>query len=94
MNQEFEKKLKEFAESQASLFLDKVSQEITTQAKAISPVKTGRLRDSINWFKRSKLHNKIGSDVHYAKYVELGTRYMAPRAFLRKSARRILGRFR
>lgn len=94
MNEEFNKKLNEFAEKQAQLFLNKVSEEINIKAKELCPVKTGALKESIHWYNFKKLYNKIGSNKHYAGYVELGTRFMAPRNFLRGAARIILGRYR
>jgi HK97 gp10 family phage protein len=49
-------------------------------------VDTGRLRQSIAW----ELHSdgrgvRIGTNVNYGKYLEEGTRHMAPRPYLRPS---------
>ena len=60
--------------------------QVVNGAKQLCPVDTGRLRDSITW--QMGVVNglpaaKIGTDVEYAVYVELGTRYMKAQAFLR-----------
>lgn len=49
-------------------------------------VRTGRLRNSITWrlmMAPDGLHAIVGSNVHYAPYVELGTSRMRARPFLR-----------
>jgi HK97 gp10 family phage protein len=56
------------------------------RAKSLCPVDTGRLRDSITWQMGMVMGlpaARIGTDVEYAPYVELGTRYMAAQPFLR-----------
>ncbi len=55
-------------------------------AKKRCPVDTGNLRNSITHQQRDKGTEVIGSNVEYAPYVELGTRKMRPRAFLRPAA--------
>lgn len=50
-------------------------------------VRTGRLRNSISWAVDTEAHDVyIGSNVHYAPYVELGTSKMAARPFLKPAA--------
>lgn len=60
--------------------------QVVNRAKVLCPVDTGRLRGSITW-QLGMAHGlpaaSIGTDVEYAMYVELGTRYMAARSFLR-----------
>lgn len=59
---------------------------VRSAAVGFCPVDTGRLRASIRWSivrDGSGLAALVGSDVHYAAYVEYGTRFMAPRSFLR-----------
>lgn len=48
-------------------------------------VRTGRLRNSITWRegKDRTPYVDVGTAVHYAPYVELGTKRMAARPFLR-----------
>lgn len=94
MNTEFNNAIKSFSESRSQAFLNSVSGEITNVAKSEVPVRTGALKESINWQVFSKLWNKIGSDLHYAYYVEHGTVKMAPRPFLRNAARAVLGKYR
>lgn len=62
---------------------EKVSQE----AKRIVPVRTGALRDSIHVFYectrgKQDISVGIGTELHYAGYVEYGTRYMSARPYL------------
>jgi len=47
--------------------------EVAVEAKKIVPVKTGRLRRSIHARVPDDVTAKIGSSVHYAPYVEMGT---------------------
>ena len=51
-------------------------------AKRICPVDTGRLRSSIT-HEVDLFSGKVGSNVEYAAYVELGTVKMAARPYLR-----------
>ena len=54
-------------------------------AKATCPVDTGRLRGSISHAVAGD-SAFVGTNVEYAPYVELGTRKMAPRHFLKNAA--------
>lgn len=59
---------------------------VERRAKHLCPVDTGRLRSSITHeagVDAGGLVGRVGTDVNYAPYVELGTRRLAPRAFLR-----------
>jgi len=61
--------------------LKQSSNIIIKEAKRIVPVKTGRLRKSIKG--RIKPRSlRVGSDVEYAPFVELGTRFQRAQAFL------------
>ena len=51
-------------------------------AKARCPVDTGRLRDSITHAQLDARHEAIGTNVEYARYVELGTSRAGARPFL------------
>lgn len=60
--------------------------QVDLAAKRFAPVDTGRLRSSLTWrigFDALGLFAQIGSDVSYAAYQELGTRYMAAHPYLR-----------
>ncbi len=66
---------------------------VQTQSKRLCPVDTGLLRASVTHElgkDGDDLVARIGTNVHYAPYVELGTRRMAARSYLR-AALDILG---
>ena len=67
--------------------LDKSGELLVGEAKRISPVDTGKLRDSIEIKDTDYTEKKVtvGSDVEYAIYQELGTVKMRPNAYLRPS---------
>lgn len=52
-------------------------------AKALCPVDTGNLRNSISHATNGSEYVDIGTNVHYAPYVELGTSRMSARPYLR-----------
>lgn len=59
---------------------------IVDSAKVKCPVRTGRLRNSIDFKVNISSHNivsEIGTDVYYSGYVEFGTVRMAARPYLR-----------
>lgn len=56
--------------------------ECEAGAKILCPVDTGRLRASIQYVKITALSCRVGTNVKYAKFVELGTHRMAPRPYL------------
>lgn len=55
-------------------------------AKMLCPVDTGNLRNSITHQRTGPKEEVIGSNVEYAPYVELGTKKMKSRPFLRPAA--------
>jgi len=55
------------------------------EAKRVVPVRTGRLRDSIQ-FRSDTTAAIVGTDVPYGKYVELGTSKMAAQPYLQPAA--------
>lgn len=68
--------------------------DVERQAKANAPYRTGRLRASISStldVQRGRLVGIVGSDVDYAGFVELGTRYMRAQPYLRPALRQVLG---
>lgn len=58
-----------------------LAQEVASTARAIVPVDTGRLRDSI-----MAASDRVFTEVDYAAYVEYGTSERAPQPFLRPAA--------
>ncbi len=65
--------------------LEQVAESIVATAKAIVPVRTGRLRDSIRWQRGTETSILVqagGPAAPYAGYVENGTSTMAARPFL------------
>lgn len=71
--------------------MDRVGRKVQSDAKNNAPVNTGALRNSI-FLKRDGIDGTsrlIGSDIKYARYLELGTRFIAPIAFLRRALRNI-----
>lgn len=66
----------------AQLLLSDIGRKTTNMAKSLCPVDTGRLRSSIS-YEVEDLTVRIGSDVEYAIYVEMGTRYQRARPYLR-----------
>jgi HK97 gp10 family phage protein len=68
--------------------------QVTNLAKQLCPVDTGRLRNSITWELGTIMGlptARVGTNVEYAPYVELGTRYMAARSFLRAAVTSVVG---
>lgn len=67
--------------------LEEVGLTAEGYAKKKCPVDTGRLRNSITHVVRaSEKAVYIGTSVSYAPYVELGTRHMKARPYLRPAA--------
>ena len=64
------------------------SEVCVSEAQRLAPVKTGRLRDSIRILEDGGGYTVVGSDLHYAPYVEYGTSRMAPKPYLRPAAER------
>lgn len=64
--------------------------KVEGQAKRLCPVDTGRLRASVTHaLERDDqgLYGIVGTDVRYAPYIELGTRYMRAQPYLRPALR-------
>lgn len=70
----------------------KASQEIAKEAKSICAVDTGKLRGSIKVVKEAEGIYKIGSQLPYAIFVEMGTRFQSPVGFLRRAFWNVLRR--
>lgn len=59
---------------------------ISSAAKKNAPVKTGNLRDSINYEVNEQDKSvTIGTNVSYAPYIELGTKNIKPTFFLTRA---------
>ena len=62
--------------------VNKTSEEAAAEAKALAPVRTGHLRDSIDTAEINRTEAAFGAQAEYAAYVELGTSKMAPRSYV------------
>lgn len=76
----FRKAAQEIAAPQS--VMQKIVAVVETDAKRRAPVRTGTLRRSITGRTLSPLRGVVGSNVHYARFVEQGTRHMRARPFL------------
>lgn len=67
--------------------LFKIGVNVQSSAKMHCPVRTGRLRSSIQTTPvretATGMSVRVGSNVNYARYVEMGTRRMRARPYLR-----------
>ena len=74
--------------------LAKLGVRVTTRAKQLAPVDTGRLRSSIAMeigTDNGDVVVRVGTNVHYAPYLEFGTRRMTARPFMRPALDAIRG---
>lgn len=83
--------------SDGAVARDLTRRAIAVQAEAarLCPVDTGRLRGSIEWElgrDARGLVARVGTNVHYARFVEEGTRRMAAQPYLRPALRAVEGR--
>lgn len=75
-----------YIQREAPKLLATYALKVVNMAKVLCPVDTGRLRDSITWelgLTMGLPTARVGTNVEYAPFVELGTRYMAAQPFLR-----------
>lgn len=73
-------------DSAVGKFVARKTIQVNRGAKHRAPVDTGRLRSSITWEigqDGTTIVGRVGTNVHYAPYLELGTRRMRARPFLR-----------
>lgn len=71
----------------ASAAVHKTAYDIEARAKAVVPVDTGNLKNSIrSEFSSDGLTGYVGTSVEYAPYVEFGTRKMGARPYLTTAA--------
>lgn len=81
-------------EGPAGKYMQRLALQVETAAKRLAPVDTGRLRSSITHSvsgNGDSLRADIYSDVNYAIYQELGTRYQSGKPFLRPALHSIGG---
>lgn len=74
------------SDSAVGKFVAKKVVQVNRGAKRLAPVDTGRLRSSITYEigqEGTVIVGRVGTNVHYAPYLELGTRRMRARPFLR-----------
>jgi HK97 gp10 family phage protein len=70
-------------EGQVGRFMLRTGIRVENLAKAYCPVDTGRLRASIGVSRHPNNVVSVGSNVEYAAYVELGTRYQRAKPYLK-----------
>lgn len=87
--EELEKDLLRFKRNTIKAFEEAQLQamdSVTKEAKAIVPVRTGKLRDSIKIEKQSDLKYKFGSDLGYARIVEFGGKNRKANLYITKAS--------
>ena len=77
-------------EEELNKAVERIAFLIEGEAKRICPVRTGRLRASIHTGKIREGVYYVGTNVHYAPYVEFGTRKMAAQPYLRPAAKKVV----
>lgn len=83
----------ETLKEKAQLYLATIAENVRIEAKSIVPIKTGKLRDSIEVFDGETKNEKyIGTKTTtYSLFVELGTIKMDPHPYLRPALDTIVG---
>lgn len=69
--------------------LQELGRNIADEARASAPVRTGKLRASIE-AEDTNDGSKVSATATYAGFVEFGTRYMAGRGFLSRAVDRVI----
>ena len=73
----------------------KAGYDIEAAAKAKTPARTGTLRRSIHTvISAGGLTATVGPSARYGRYVEMGTRHMGARPYLRPAAEAVYPRFK
>jgi HK97 gp10 family phage protein len=81
-------------ESDVTADVKRAAFEVEALAKAKAPVRTGTLRRSIHTvFSNNDRTAVVGPSVDYGLYVEMGTRRMAARPYMRPAAEAVLPRY-
>jgi HK97 gp10 family phage protein len=78
-------------EKHLNVAADVFAQEVLARAKETVPVDTGDLQASI-YIAETSDGAAIGSNLEYAPYVEFGTIYMTPNAFLRRAVTDVINK--
>jgi len=89
-----DKELMTAAEKSGFQHVQKICYLVERGAKMIVPVDTGQLRRSITTeveINDKNIVGRVGTNVKYAPYVELGTRKMSPRPYLRPALYGVIG---
>lgn len=87
-------KVKELAEESIARALEECGALWETYAKQLAPVDTGRLRNSIEHHAEGTDTMVVETDVEYATYQELGTRYQSGTPFIRPSGENNVNTFK
>lgn len=69
-------------EARAAALAAKAALDIEAHAKALAPVDTGLLRNSISAVQLSPFHWLVSSPVHYSAFQEYGTSRMAAQPYM------------
>lgn len=85
---------KELAEESIARALEQCGALWETNAKQLSPVNTGRLRNSIRHHPEGNDTMVVETNVEYATYQELGTRYQRGTPFIKPSGENNVNTFK
>lgn len=85
---------KELAEESIARALEQCGALWETNAKQLSPVDTGRLRNSIEHHAENETTMVVETDVEYAVYQEMGTRYQSGTPFIKPSGEQLVQTFK
>lgn len=88
------KNVKELSDGAIERALEQCGAVWETNAKQLSPVDTGRLRNSIEHHAESKNTEVIQTNVEYAIYQEMGTRYQSGTPFIKPSGESLVNTFK
>ena len=87
----YRKQLIEYYDNEIEKAVQKACFLVEAEAKHKAPVDTGRLRASIRTeverIAKDVVEGKIGTNVEYSRYVELGTSRQSPQPYLRPALR-------
>jgi HK97 gp10 family phage protein len=78
------------AEAKTKVVIQKSGHDIVARSQTICPVDTGNLKNSIG-VDFGGLGWEAGPTAHYGGYVEYGTRYMAPQAYMGPAFEQVTG---
>lgn len=87
-------KVKRISDESIKRALNQCGSVWETSAKALTPVDTGRLRNSIKHKEQGKNTEVVETNVEYAVYVHEGARGRLGRPFIRMSGERLVNTFK